>query len=163
MLYHFYKSKYGIIQIYIEDRFIINMTMKELEFKSISYINQVNKQSTNQEKNILKETIKQLNEYFIGKIKKFTLPLKFQASPFAKRVYEIVLKTEYGKTYSYQAIAQKAGSPRAYRAVGTAMKNNPFAMIIPCHRVIKANGEYGRYFNNDTLKEELIEFEKGNS
>ena len=66
-------------------------------------------------------------------------------TPFTKRVYQAVLGIPLGQVRSYKWIAHRAGSPGAHRAVGQIMKNNPFPLIIPCHRVVKANGQIGGY------------------
>ncbi len=162
MLYYMYESAIGPMQIIIEDKYITSISMKEEDFKSIKYINELNKKSNSLEEEILKETILQFEGYFNGTFKEFKLPLKYDFSPFMTRVYKTLETTEYGKTYTYQEIAKLAGSPRAARAVGTAMRKNQYAIVMPCHRVVRSNGEYGNFFNDNTLKEKLIKFEKEN-
>ncbi len=80
---------------------------------------------------------------------------------FRERVYRKLFETRRGETLSYGELAALAGYYGAARAVGTAMKNNPFPFIIPCHRVIKADGSYGKFFGAEDLKKRLIEEEKG--
>jgi len=79
---------------------------------------------------------------------------------FRVRVYRKLFETKRGETLSYGELAALAGYYGAARAVGTAMKNNPFPFIIPCHRVIKADGSYGKFFGAEELKKRLIEEEK---
>lgn len=160
MLYWIYDNKISPLQITIQNQYIINITINEMNFKSLKFIEKTNQHSSDEEKRSLQETIKQLDNYFNGKLKIFDLPIKYKFSPFANQVYKTLQQTEYGKTYTYKDIAILAGSPKAYRAVGSAMKNNEYAIIIPCHRVISSSGEYGRFFNNDNIKEKLIKLEQ---
>lgn len=79
---------------------------------------------------------------------------------FRQKVYRKLFGTKRGETLSYGELAALSGYYGAARAVGTAMKNNPFPFIIPCHRVIKADGSYGKFFGAEELKKRLIEEEK---
>ena len=112
------------------------------------------------------EETKQLSEkikkYCGGEPVEFTLDnLDFSDIPeFREKVYKKLFETKRGETLSYGELAALAGYIGAARAVGTAMKNNPFPFIIPCHRVIKADGSYGKFFGAEDLKKRLIEEEK---
>lgn len=101
----------------------------------------------------------ELREYFSGKRKTFDLPLKKAPSAFAQRVYEEAMKIPFGETASYGELARAAGSPGAARAVGTALSKNPHIIVVPCHRVIRQNGEPGRYTGGDEKKIALLAFE----
>ena len=79
---------------------------------------------------------------------------------FTKKVYQAVSKIPLGQVRSYKWVADKAGSPRASRAVGQILKNNPYLLIIPCHRVINANGKLGGYRLGKKKKQKLLELEK---
>lgn len=81
-------------------------------------------------------------------------------TPFAKKVYQVVLKIPVGQTRTYKWVAQKAGRQAAYRAVGTILKNNPLPLIIPCHRVVKSNNMPGCYIYGGKKKKALIDLEK---
>jgi methylated-DNA-[protein]-cysteine S-methyltransferase len=81
-------------------------------------------------------------------------------TPFALRVYKAVLTIPLGQVRTYKWVAGKIGSPRAYRAVGQALKNNPWPIIIPCHRVIASNGNLGGYSSGIGRKKKLLELEK---
>lgn len=81
-------------------------------------------------------------------------------SVFAKKVYKVVSGIPMGEVRSYKWVARKAGSPRAYRAVGTILKNNPFPFIIPCHRVVKSDKNIGGYVFGSRLKKYILELEK---
>ncbi len=159
MIYSIYENKLVKLQITIEDKFITSITTDESKMMGLNYMKKVNQNSTLSETKVLEQLISQLDAYFLGTKMQFKVPLKINATPFTKKVYEVLLKSEYGKTYSYNEIAKLAGSPRASRAVGSAMRKNEFAIIIPCHRVIKANGDLGEYFGNTNLKEKLLNLE----
>lgn len=82
-------------------------------------------------------------------------------TPFAKKVYKAVLSIPIGEVRTYKWVAQKAGSPLAYRAVGTILKKNPYPMIIPCHRVVKSGDELGGYsFGGSRRKKLFLSLEK---
>ena len=86
---------------------------------------------------ILQKTKKQLNEYFQGKRKLFSIPLDlYQGTAFQHKAWQALQQIPYGKTTSYQHQAEMAGCPRGYRAIGNANGKNPIPIIIPCHRVI---------------------------
>ena len=81
-------------------------------------------------------------------------------TPFAKNVYRAVLSIPIGEVRSYKWVAQKTGKPRAARAVGQILKNNPWPLIIPCHRVICADGKLGGYGPGEKKKKNLLDLEK---
>ena len=81
---------------------------------------------------------------------------KYKVTPFQKKVLLATFMIPKGKNISYKALAEKIGHPKAFRAVGTALKKNPFPLTIPCHRVIKSNGEIGRYSNGGTIKKHRL-------
>ncbi len=83
--------------------------------------------------------------------------------PFARRVYATLLTVPPAVTVSYGELAEKAGHPRAARAVGTAMACNPIPIVIPCHRVVRGNGSLGDYGNDPALKERLLEHERNHN
>jgi methylated-DNA-[protein]-cysteine S-methyltransferase len=87
------------------------------------------------------------------------MPLR-QFTKFQKRVYRTILDIPLGETRSYKWVAKKIGKPKAVRAVGTALRNNPFTVIIPCHRVISNDGSLGGYSKGIKKKKRLLELEK---
>lgn len=108
----------------------------------------------------LKDCALQLQEYFEGKRKVFDVKIDWAgASPFHIRVWEQLLQIPYGHTTSYGAIAEKIGQPKATQAVGLANKNNPIAIIIPCHRCIGKNGHLTGYFYGLDMKQALLQLE----
>jgi len=102
----------------------------------------------------------QLREYFAGTRKNFDLPLETEGTEFQKKVWAALLEIPYGETRSYKQIAERAGSPKGFRAVGGANHNNPITIIIPCHRVIAADGGLGGYGGGLDKKTLLLELER---
>lgn len=81
-------------------------------------------------------------------------------NPFARKVYKAVLTIPLGQVRTYKWVAQKAGSPKAAQAVGQILKNNPYLLIIPCHRVIKSNGSLGGYAGGVKNKKAILDLER---
>ena len=109
---------------------------------------------------LLGETVRQLREYFDGTRREFALPLELQGTDFQRRVWEMLLTIPYGETRSYRELAQAIGAPKAVRAVGAANGANPLPIVVPCHRVIGANGKLTGYGGGLPLKKRLLELEK---
>ncbi len=106
------------------------------------------------------ECKKQLQEYFVRERSVFDLPLDFgDASEFYKNAWNALLEIPYGQTANYSAIAERLGDTKKVRAVGQANRNNPIAIIVPCHRVIAKNGDLHGYFYGLTIKRKLLEIE----
>jgi AraC family transcriptional regulator, regulatory protein of adaptative response / methylated-DNA-[protein]-cysteine methyltransferase len=101
----------------------------------------------------------ELKDYFSGKLKKFTVPLHVEGTPFQKSVWLELTKIPYGRTKSYSDIAKSVRNPKAVRAVGTANGDNCIAIVIPCHRVIAADGGIGGYGGGLSRKRFLLELE----
>lgn len=81
-------------------------------------------------------------------------------TPFAKKVYQVVLSIPWGQVRSYKWVARKIGNPKASRAIGQILRHNPHPLIIPCHRVICSNGNLGGYIFGRKMKKELLDLEK---
>lgn len=103
----------------------------------------------------------QLGEYFAGERREFDVPLAMHGSPFELRVWEALRDILYGATASYGEIARRVGRPSAARAVGLANGRNPIAVIVPCHRVIGADGSLTGYGGGIERKRLLLELERG--
>jgi methylated-DNA-[protein]-cysteine S-methyltransferase len=93
----------------------------------------------------LADAIQQLREYFSGKRQTFDLPLAPAGTPFQRSVWRRLEQIPYGKTISYAELAERTGKPKASRAVGQANGRNPLPIVIPCHRVIAADGSLGGF------------------
>ena len=110
-----------------------------------------------------KELIKQLLKYFKGNLKIFDFPLDLRlGTPFQQKVWKKLTTIPYGKTRSYKWIASAINNPHASRAVGNANGRNPLAILIPCHRIIRENGELGGYTGGISIKRFLLNLEHGN-
>jgi methylated-DNA-[protein]-cysteine S-methyltransferase len=105
--------------------------------------------------------VAQLREYFAGERRAFALPLAPSGSPFERRVWQELLEIPYGETASYGEIARRIGAPSAARAVGLANGRNPIAVVVPCHRVIGANGSLTGYGGGLERKRWLLDLEAG--
>jgi len=112
-----------------------------------------------QDDDILKETRKQLDEYFLCKRKVFDIPLLTVGSDFQKSVWEELLKIPYGTTCSYLQLAKNIHNEKAVRAVANANGANALGIIIPCHRIIGKNGTLTGYGGGLPLKKKLLELE----
>ena len=108
---------------------------------------------------VLAEAGKQLKEYFSGERKEFDLPLAPVGTEFMLRVWKALQAIPYGETRSYKEIAAMAGNSKACRAVGMANNRNPIAIVIPCHRVIGANGDLVGYGGGLDKKIFLLDLE----
>ena len=108
----------------------------------------------------LKDALKQVDEYFLGKRKKFSLKLALKGTDFQKKVWRELLKIPFRKTASYRDVAEEIGKKKAFRAVGNANRSNKISIIIPCHRVIGSSGELIGYGSGLWRKKWLIEHEK---
>ena len=102
----------------------------------------------------------QLEEYFAGNRKQFDLPLAPKGTDFQKRVWKALTDIPYGETRTYGEIAAAVGSPKAARAVGMANNKNPIGIIVPCHRVVGADGKLVGYAGGMEKKEWLLNLEQ---
>ena len=113
-----------------------------------------------QSSEVLEKCKRQLMEYFNHQRKHFDVPMSLNGTDFQKAVWSAMLKIEYGTCVSYKKLAEMAGYPNAVRAAGTACGLNPIAIMIPCHRIIKADGNSGNYAWGSEMKQFLIDLEK---
>jgi methylated-DNA-[protein]-cysteine S-methyltransferase len=105
-------------------------------------------------------TRRQLDEYFDGSRSSFALDVDLRgAAPFARQVLDELAHVPYGQTTTYGTLAAKVGAPRAARAVGTVMNRNPIPIVLPCHRVVGANGSLTGYGGGLHVKERLLRLE----
>jgi len=132
-------SQFGDFGIFIRHNTLTNIILPN-SLKSIETALSENKST------YMIKVMSQLNQYFKGTRQSFDL--------------EEVKKIPYGSTMSYKDIANNIKSPRGHRAVANANARNPIPIIIPCHRVIKSNGDFGEYGGGSILKKKLLEFEK---
>jgi len=109
---------------------------------------------------VLQEVARQLQAYFAGGLREFQLPLAPAGTAFQERVWRELLGVPYGETRSYGDIARLIGAPAAVRAVGAANGRNPIPIVIPCHRIIGANGKLTGFGGGLPLKKFLLNLER---
>lgn len=103
---------------------------------------------------------RELDEYFGGQRRAFSLPLDLSlSSGFRQLVQRLLPEIGYGQTRTYRQVAERAGNPRAVRAVGTACATNPLPVVVPCHRVLRADGTLGGYVGGPAAKATLLSLE----
>ena len=107
----------------------------------------------------LDEVRKELGEYFEGRRREFDLALDLRVAPFHEAVLRELARVPYGRTETYGRLAAKVGRPRAARAVGTVMHRNPIPIVLPCHRIVGANGSLTGYAGGLEVKRQLLQLE----
>lgn len=110
---------------------------------------------------LLATTARQLDAYFAGRLKTFDLPLAPRGTPFQQRVWSALRAIPFGETRSYGQLAAALGKPSAMRAVGAANGRNPIAIVVPCHRVIGADGSLTGFGGGIERKKFLLRLEQG--
>lgn len=105
--------------------------------------------------------VKQLEAYWAGNLRTFTVPIRTEGTLFQERVWEELQRIPYGTTISYQELANRIGDPNATRAVASANHANPIAILIPCHRVIGSDGRLMGYGGGPEKKAFLLNLERG--
>jgi methylated-DNA-[protein]-cysteine S-methyltransferase len=146
----YHKSLFGLLEIVTENDALIG----------INFIQKLPAKHTDKSGFAL-EVEKQLEQYFLGKLKKFDLKLKLIGTDFQKNVWNELINIGYGETVTYKDIAIKIGNEKGCRAVGNANNKNKIPIIIPCHRVIGSNNKLVGYAGGLDKKEWLINLEKG--
>lgn len=109
---------------------------------------------------VLVQAVAQLQEYFQGRRKQFTVPLQPVGTEFQQQVWRALTRIPYGTTSTYKELAAAIGKPKASRAVGSACHHNPLPVIIPCHRVIGSSGSLTGYAGGLALKQQLLALEQ---
>ncbi|RKX22226.1 MAG: cysteine methyltransferase [Candidatus Zixiibacteriota bacterium] len=161
MLYtHSFKSKIGTIRIASTSKGLAILT---LPGEPVQYFKDLLKKNYPNWKierggSINKQVEKQIEKYLNGKLKKFSMKLDLQTTPFRKKALTEISKIPYGKTKTYGEIAKAIGNPKASRAVGSANATNKIPIIIPCHRVLASNG-LGGYGGGLEMKKKLLKIE----
>lgn len=132
------------------------LTGDENHLHAINFDAEVDPQPGNQ---LLKTCADQIQAYFLGKLKKFDIPISLSLTPFQEIVLSKVLVIPYGETRSYGQLADSIGNPRSVRAIGNANGKNPLPIIIPCHRVVGAEGQLTGYSGGLWRKKWLLQHE----
>lgn len=141
-------SKIGYISLLSEDDKIVGINL----ISSSVYGDEPDK--------LLRLAKSQIEEYLDNKRNEFTFPIKLIGTKFQLDVLNTMRRIPYGETWSYAKLAKESGHKNAIRAVGTVCGKNQLPIVVPCHRVIKANGDIGNYNGGTIIKRMLIELEK---
>jgi methylated-DNA-[protein]-cysteine S-methyltransferase len=144
----YYKTPVGWAHIVADDNYIIKLSIRDDEHKETPVTSP-----------LLKETMKQLAEYFEGTRKQFNLPLNQPGSHFQQQVWEELLRIPYGNTITYGQQSNQMKNPLAIRAIAAANGKNNLWVIVPCHRVIGSNGSLTGYAGGLWRKQWLLEHE----
>lgn len=147
----YYQTEIGRLGIVDDGEFITNLYFESSTVPEDKY--EIN------ETDILKESYKQLEEYFQGNRKTFSLKLAPFGTPFRQNVWSALTEIPYGETRSYKDIAQKINNQFAYRAVGLANNKNPIPIFIPCHRVIGSDKKLVGFGGGLEVKKYLLDLE----
>lgn len=146
MFHGYYDSPVGIIEIQGTN-------------EAITLVDFVDEKKESNENAIIKETIQQLDEYFKGQRQVFDVKVTFEGTPFQEKVWQELMNIPYGEQWSYKKVAERIGNPKAVRAVGSTNGKNKISILIPCHRVVGANGKLVGYAGGLTRKEWLLNHE----
>ncbi|MGW7239442.1 methylated-DNA--[protein]-cysteine S-methyltransferase [Streptomyces sp. NPDC054804] len=148
-------SPYGPLTLVAEDGILCGLYMEDQRHRPIE------ETFGARDDDLFAETEEQLSAYFAGELKEFTVELRLNGTPFQRGVWEQLRRIPYGETRSYGELADTLGKPKASRAVGLANGKNPVGIIVPCHRVIGANGNLTGYGGGLPRKQRLLDFERG--
>lgn len=160
ILYSSFKSPLGQCWVAWSDLDICAVSLKRKEEDFLSLKGHSKGMIFQKQARCHPEARRQLLAYFNGKLKRFSLPLDFLwGTNFQQAVWKGLLTIPYGETRSYRWLAEKVGSPRAFRAAGQANGKNPIPIVIPCHRVISADGSLGGFTGGLDLKRRLLAIE----
>jgi O-6-methylguanine DNA methyltransferase len=156
-----FESKIGIIYIASTERGICKISIpKETKKDFFQWLHKhFDEDEVEDNRSRNKQVIDEINRYLNRRLTKFNCPLHQIGTPFQKKVWRYVRRISYGSTITYKDIAGKIGNPRAYQAVAHANAANPIPIIIPCHRVIGANGSLVGYSAGVKTKEFLLGLE----
>ena len=150
-----FHSPIGFYKIVSHDRAIV----------SVQYISQMVETDYHSSQNeVLRSAIQQIQEYFKGIRKQFTIPFVVTGTPLMQKIYKTLVQVPYGSTIKYGELAKKVGIDHGGRFAGNAMARNPLPILIPCHRVIYADGSIGSYSaGGEKIKKWLIDWESAHT
>src|ERR1700751_2832188 len=150
--YSLYRSPVGLLQLVSDGSALVGLTFIDDE-----NIASVTEHAEQREVSPFQQTVEQLDQYFQGKLQNFDIPIVLHGTEFQVRAWNELRNIPFGKTMSYKAQADKVGN--VARAVGLANGQNPIPIIVPCHRVIGANGQLVGYGGGLNRKRALLQFE----
>lgn len=138
-------SEKGLVRLEFEAR------VQKLDDKTIQL---------NESKSRISPYLNELDEYFAGERREFSMPLDLRGTPFQLACWRALVAIPYGETRTYADIARVIGHPKAFRAVGMANNRNPIAIVVPCHRVIATSGSLCGYGGGLDIKRKLLDLEQ---
>lgn len=162
VFYTVFKSPIGLTGLAATQKGLIRLANKVPSEKAFEILltNNLGFQ-TKKDPNHFKAIVEQFQKYFNGELKTFQFPLDLRlGTPFQQKVWKCLLTIPYGSTRSYKWLAHSIENPNSARAVGNANGQNPLSIIIPCHRVVRENGELGGYTGGIQTKRYLLKLEK---
>ncbi len=145
--YCFYNSEIGIIKIGVSDGAVCEIGIADCPSESATSA-------------LADRAFKEISEYLNGKRKAFDFPIAPKGTDFQRKVWSALREIPYGETKTYGEIAAQIGNPQAARAVGNACNKNPLLLVVPCHRVLGANGSLTGFAAGIKVKERLLLLEK---
>ncbi len=145
----FYRSPIGMLKLTLQE---------QRQLKRVEWCEEVSFQPLS-ERGVFREIGAQLDAYFAGSLRQFSLPVFWEGSEFYQQVWRCLCTIPYGETRTYQQMAIQCGHPKAARAVGQAVHRNPIPIILPCHRVIGASGALVGYTGGCEKKRFLLRLE----
>jgi len=148
-----YKSPIGTLTLVSDGKAITYLEFEANKYPAPKYPRGSDK--------IIEQAKKELDAYFAGRLKDFKVPVRPQGTPFQEAAWKALSKIPYGVTRSYGEQARAIGKPKAVRAIGAANGRNPIPIIIPCHRVIGADGSLTGFGGGMETKQFLLELEQG--
>lgn len=156
LVYKLIASPVGKLKLVASDKGLVAILWEKDSPRRV----RLNEPVENKEHPILVATERQLDEYFAGKRKAFSIALDMRGTRFQKDVWEALRAIPFGETRSYGQLAKQLGNPRASRAVGAANGRNPVSIIVPCHRVIGSSGKLTGFAGGLGTKAHLLGLEK---
>jgi methylated-DNA-[protein]-cysteine S-methyltransferase len=155
--FDFYESPMGRLLIVATDQ-----SLSGLYFVDQKYYREVEPEWLRGDHHkVVRETARELTEYFAAARKQFGIPLAAQGTPFQTSVWKAISSVKYGESITYSELARRAGHPGAVRAAGTATGRNPITIIVPCHRIVGSDGSLTGYAGGLDRKRALRELEDG--
>jgi len=150
IVHHYFNPRIGWLEL----------TTSDAGVRSISFMRTPPAQASRETDPIMSRLIDELDRYFEGRLQSFSVPLDMPpATPFFRSVWEELVRIPYGQTRSYGQVAAAVGIPRGARAVGSANRWNCISILIPCHRVINADGTIGGFASGLDIKRALLALE----
>lgn len=162
LTYTVFKNPIGLTGLIASSKGLIRLINKLGNEKSIEkHLSQLTLGKITKRPSEFKDLIKQFSNYFDGNLKNFDFPVDLSlGTPFQQKVWRKLITIPYGKTRSYKWLASAIKNPQASRAVGNANGKNPLSIIIPCHRVVRENGDLGGYTGGVNIKRFLLDLEQ---